>query len=130
MPVGKLAAQVAHASLAAITGTARRRTPNRWQRVWAKLTGKKALDVMEIPLTPEIAPWLEGKFTKICGYVDSEAALVAAHKKALELGIPCSLIEDSGLTVFNGIPTLTVAAIGPAPNEVVDLVTKKLKLLK
>ena len=43
--------------------------------------------------------------------------------------IPCSIIRDSGFTEFNGVPTLTAVAIGPDYPEVIDPLTKHLKLL-
>ncbi len=79
--------------------------------------------------TPAIADWLSGSFTKICVSVDSEDELVQLYTEAKARNIPCSLIKDSGFTEFNGVPTLTAVAIGPEYPEVIDPLTKHLKLL-
>jgi len=73
--------------------------------------------------------WLEGRFTKVCVSVDSEQELLDIYEKAQQAGLLCSLIKDSGLTEFNGVPTLTCAAIGPAYPSEVDPITGHLKLL-
>jgi PTH2 family peptidyl-tRNA hydrolase len=51
------------------------------------------------------------------------------YNKALELNIPCALIEDNGLTEFKGIKTKTCCAIGPYISEEIDKITSHLKLL-
>lgn len=76
-----------------------------------------------------INDWLSGLFTKVCVSVDSEEELISIYDKAKEKGIPCSIIEDAGLTEFNGIPTKTAVAIGPAWSNEVDEITGHLKLL-
>lgn len=72
--------------------------------------------------------WVSGQ-TKICVGVNSEQELLDVYENATSAGIPCSLITDAGRTEFNGEPTRTAAAIGPAENSVVDLITGKLTLL-
>ena len=111
---GKQIAQGCHASMKVILETQITRT-----------------NVGEIVLAPPQATleWLDGIFTKICVSVNSEAELDALYETARQLGIPCSMIVDSGLTEFNGVPTKTCIAIGPDYNERVDLVTKGLPLL-
>ncbi|MCK4830553.1 aminoacyl-tRNA hydrolase [bacterium] len=105
MRKGKMVAQGAHASMAAM------------------LTFKIFLH----PLI--IKNWLFGIFTKICVSVDSEEELLALYDKAEEAGILCSLILDSGLTEFDGVPTHTAVAIGPAESSKIDEITGGLKLL-
>ena len=78
---------------------------------------------------PSIKEWLQGRFTKIVVSVDSEEELLLIHQKALEAGIPCSLIQDCGATEFHGVPTYTCCAIGPDEEEKIDLITRGLKLL-
>lgn len=80
-------------------------------------------------MTPEMEAWKEGIFTKICVSVDSEAELLDIHNKAKEAGIPTALIQDCGLTEFNGVPTYTCVAVGPDTCEKIDPITGGLKLL-
>ena len=44
------------------------------------------------------------------------------------LNLPTSVIYDAGKTQLKGV-TLTVLGIGPAPKEIIDTITKDLKLL-
>lgn len=77
-----------------------------------------------------IKQWLfDKKFTKITVSVNSELELLEIYYKAKELLIPCSLIEDLGLTEFNGVPTKTCCAIGPFWSDEIDQITKQLQLL-
>ena len=76
-----------------------------------------------------IKEWLSGKFAKICVGVGSEEELLELFEKAKEANLLCSLITDSGLTEFNGVPTNTCIAIGPAKSEEIDKITGHLKLL-
>jgi peptidyl-tRNA hydrolase, PTH2 family len=112
MRKGKMVAQGAHASMAAILNLARR----------------EANDLI-IPLDARIEPWLTGKFTKICVSVNSEAELLAIHEKASANGLVTSLILDAGLTEFGGVPTHTAVAVGPDTAAKVDLITAQLPLL-
>jgi peptidyl-tRNA hydrolase, PTH2 family len=77
----------------------------------------------------EMNDWVEGIFTKICCSVNSEEELLSIYNKAKEKGLPCSLIQDSGLTEFDGVPTYTCCAIGPANSELIDPITGGLSLL-
>ena len=79
--------------------------------------------------TEEMAEWIDGKFTKICVSVNSEEELLDIYNKAKEANLPCTLIEDCGLTEFKGVPTKTCCAIGPVKEEEVDPITKHLPLL-
>lgn len=72
--------------------------------------------------------WLTGSFTKVCCVVESEEEIIDLYNKAKEKGLICSLIKDSGLTEFNGVPTITCCAIGPAWSDEVDEITGKLEL--
>lgn len=112
MRKGKMVAQGAHASMAAILNLARR----------------EGNDLI-IPLDARIEPWLTGRFTKICVSVNSEAELLAIHEKASASGLVASLILDAGLTEFGGIPTHTAVAVGPDAAAKVDLITAHLPLL-
>ena len=70
-----------------------------------------------------------GKFTKICVYVNSEQELLEIYNKAKEQNILCSLITDSGLTEFHGFPTITCCALGPDYSETLNPLTSHLKLM-
>src|SRR5580704_1033011 len=106
MRKGKMVAQGAHASMAAILNLARR----------------EGNDLI-IPLDARIEPWLTGRFTKICVSVNSEAELLAIHEQAAASGLVTALILDAGLTEFGGVPTHTAVAVGPDASANVDLVT-------
>ena len=80
-------------------------------------------------ITPAMDQWINGLFTKVCVGVDSEEELLAIYEKAKEEDIPCALIQDAGLTEFDGVPTYTAVAVGPDDVTEVDLVTGHLKLL-
>ncbi len=103
MGKGKVAAQVAHASLAAAEA-AQSKKP-KWYEGW------KA----------------EGQ-AKIVLKVDTEGELDDLFQKAKSAGLPATLIQDRGLTQVEA-GTVTCLGIGPGPNAEVDSITGKLKLL-
>ena len=84
---------------------------------------------IDVFLTPQMAEWVNGKFTKICVRATSEEQLVALYQQAVDAGLPCALIEDAGATEFHGVPTKTCIAIGPADAAEIDRITGDLKLL-
>ena len=112
MRKGKMVAQGAHASLNAILATAKDKDGE-----------------LSIPLSTELKSWMEGKYTKITVGVNSEEELRSIYEKAKEKGLLCSFVTDLGLTEFNGQPTATAVAIGPAEDEVVNSITGHLSLL-
>lgn len=118
MRKGKMVAQGAHASMAVFT----RGPGTRF------VAGPQGLE-MRVLLDDSAAAWLTGRFRKICVSADSEAELLSLHQRALDAGLPCALIQDSGITEFGGVPTYTALAIGPGPNERIDPLTGGLKLL-
>jgi len=109
MRKGKMVAQGAHASM------------------------KATLDNLQHDYVIE---WLDGLFTKICVSVNNYQEFRDLHHAILDYNdncqmgeeVPYSLIVDSGLTEFNHIPTSTAIAVGPAPDEIVDMFTGSLKL--
>lgn len=121
MRKGKIAAQCAHASLKVFLDQGSFETQDKFTSNEKK--------IISIPLSDDMNTWLEGNYTKICVSVDSEQELLQIYQKAKDANILCSLITDLGLTEFKGVPTKTVVAIGPAKSEVLDPITKELKLL-
>jgi PTH2 family peptidyl-tRNA hydrolase len=103
MGKGKLAAQVAHASLSAAE-LARLRKPGWYEG------------------------WKEGGQAKIVLKIESEELLTDLFQKAKSAGLPASLVEDRGLTQVEP-GTVTCLAVGPGPEAEIDGITGKLKLL-
>jgi len=103
MSEGKLAVQVAHGSIAAAERS--RKEKKEWLGAWLREGQKKV--VVEVV---------------------NDEELRELQEKADGLGIPNELIQDAGLTELPP-GTTTVLALGPAPNEVIDKVTRGLHLL-
>lgn len=112
IPVGKYVSQGSHASIGALFSI-----------------GKIENDNFVIPLAnPFIREWIVGNFRKIVVYVESDEELRELYLNSLIVNIPCALIEDNGLTLFKGIPTLTAVGIGPADEKEIDKLTGHLSL--
>ena len=122
MRKGKLAAQVAHASLKVILDQMMTNHYTYGDRHW--------MDKV-LSLRPEepLSQWLLDKFTKIVVYVESEDAIHALANKCHFLNVPCAVITDSGKTEFHGEPTVTCIAIGPDWEDKVDEITGDLPLM-
>ena len=73
--------------------------------------------------------WLFGNFKKIVLGVNGLEDMHAIMRAVEDAGIPVTLVTDSGLTEFNGVPTKTCVAIGPAKSEEINPITGHLKLL-
>lgn len=113
MRKGKIAAQVAHASMKFLFDN------NEAERG----------DELHVKLSPEEAAWVNGPFAKVVVSVDSEDALQDLLLKAKLADIEAHAIIDSGRTEFHGVATLTCAAFGPCEAEELDKITGNLKLL-
>lgn len=100
LPRGKLAAQVAHASVAAFL----RAPPQAQER------------------------WLREGMRKIVLRCDSTEQLAALLVRATQLGLPSELICDAGRTVVEP-GTATCLGLGPAAESDLDKVTGALKLV-
>jgi len=111
---GKLAAQIAHASLAVVLNEMRK--------------DDKTFE-FKVEKDSHWDKWLNGRFTKICVYCNSEKELLEIYQKAKEAKIPSVLITDAGLTEFNGVPTNTCVGIGPYWSEEIDKITGHLPIL-
>ena len=118
MPMGKTASQCCHASTAIILNNLGKFCYNKFL-YWIGIVNSKS----------PIYHWVNGSFTKIVVYVNSEAELEAVYQKAINKGLLTSMIVDEGRTIFNGVSTKTVVGIGPAWSTDLIGVTDKLKLL-
>jgi PTH2 family peptidyl-tRNA hydrolase len=120
---GKEIAQGAHASMAVLTNNIIG-YPFKWY-----LFPLFILKFIFLFLTHKsLRHWLTGNFKKICVIVESEQDLLSYYKIAKEKKVLCSLIKDSGLTEFGGVPTYTTVAIGPAESHLIDSITGNLRL--
>ncbi len=100
LPMGKLAAQVAHAAIGAFL------TAGRDQQT----------------------AWLHAGMPKIVLAVQTETALRELETQAHAAGIAAFLVQDAGRTVV-AAGTTTCLGIGPAPATAIDVLTGDLRLL-
>lgn len=121
MSPGKLGAQVAHASVAAILDKSYNTSYH------SDITGTSK-QIM-IPIDDAAKDWFTNRFTKICLSVNSEEELIEFYNIAKKQGLRVSLIKDAGFTEFDE-PTYTCVGIGPESNEEINAITGKLKLYK
>ncbi len=101
LPKGKLAAQVAHASVSAFLA--------------ADEQAKQA--------------WLKNGMTKVVLKGENEEYLMKLQTQAEGQGVHAQLIEDAGRTVVPE-GTVTCLGLGPAPESELDRLTGELKLLR
>lgn len=118
MRKGKMIAQGSHASLGSLLKMARREESDGGVKIEFNFPADSVLD-----------KWLNGIFTKVCVYVESEQDLDEIKAKCEAAGIPNSLILDAGLTEFHGVPTKTCLGIGPWWSSEIDKITGSLPLL-
>lgn len=100
---GKLAVQVAHASVSCALEA--KRSKERWFKDWYNEGQKKV--VVKVPDLP---------------------ALMDLRSHASSIGLTVSLVQDAGLTEIEP-GTITCLGIGPAPTPEVDKITGGLPLL-
>lgn len=117
MPTGKQVGQGAHGAVNAL----------------AKERGAYVVQVgasheLRIPLDRDAKAWLDSNYRKIVVGIKSERALLALHEAALAAGLRCHLVQDDGLTVFNGEKPYTALAIGPHEDAVIDRLAKPFRL--
>lgn len=101
LPRGKLAAQVAHASVGAFLEA-----------------GEGAKQ-----------SWISSGMAKIVLKVDEEGELTHLYESAVNRNIPARLIRDAGRTIIPA-GTITCLGLGPASDIVLDELTGELKLLR
>ncbi|TLX85478.1 MAG: peptidyl-tRNA hydrolase [Thaumarchaeota archaeon] len=103
MGVGKIAAQVGHAC---VLGAEKVRKSRRgWYDEWER-SGQE----------------------KVVVKVSSLSELEEIKKHVISLDLPWSVVTDAGHTQIEP-GTITCMSVGPAPEEIIDKVTKNLKLL-
>ena len=85
--------------------------------------------VLENLMHPWVIKWTNQAFTKIVVKAQSLDQMEDIFHRAKTAGIPVAWITDAGRTEFNGVPTDTCIAVGPAPMDVIDPITGELKLL-
>jgi peptidyl-tRNA hydrolase, PTH2 family len=98
---GKIAAQAAHAAVAAALASLG---------------------------TPGFTAWLRDGQPKVVLRADGEAELNAVAERAAEAGLPVQVIHDAGRTQV-AVGTPTCCAIGPAADGAIDPITGQLSLL-
>lgn len=107
MRKGKMIAQGAHASQLAIFTFASNIN-----------NGRVSFELMDSNQEHTIlGKWLGYNFKKIVVGATSEQELLAIYEQAQKLKLPTAIVQDSGLTEFNGIKTYTAIAIGPTKAE-------------
>jgi PTH2 family peptidyl-tRNA hydrolase len=128
MRKGKMVAQGAHASMAAVLSQAQR--PDMSGDCVVLDLYDSTMELRDRYRTEyPLGTWLKGSFTKVCVSVDSEDDLLAIVATATLKNIPNALITDSGKTEFDGVPTRTCCALGPWWSDELDEITGHLKLL-
>lgn len=118
MRKGKIAAQVAHASMKVFFDK---------MKIEEIKEGEYTAHIVGIDKA--IKFWMTGAFTKIVVGVESGEEIYELAKRASELNIPHAVIIDSGFTEFHRNRTTTCIAIGPAEAKKIDPITKHLQLI-
>lgn len=103
MGTGKIAAQVGHACVLGAENV--RKSHTEWFDQW-EYSGQE----------------------KVVLKVSSLSELEDVKKRAISIGLPWKEVTDAGHTQIEP-GTVTCISLGPAPEEIIDKVTKNLKLL-
>lgn len=123
MPSGKLSTQVRHASDCCMMNLFQKNDDGRILSFNLELDRNNKKDLAVIN-------WINVIFTKVLLSVKSEERLINIYEKAKAKGLNTVIIEDIGLTVFNGVKTKTCVGIGPCYPEDLIGITNKLQLYK
>jgi len=121
MRKGKIASQVAHASMGVLLqGTIF--LPSDILR--------DRYDLVIPMIDPSMKEWLDGAFTKVVVYVNTNEEFYELMETLDNQDeIPYYKITDNGATEFKGVKTDTCCAIGPAESWRIDAITGGYKLL-
>lgn len=109
---GKEIAQGAHAAMAFIT-----------RRLYLYAEGNADIGFSRAEMA-----WLGGGFAKVVLQVTDLGALNKVARDAHDAGLNVQVITDSGKTEFHGELTVTCLAIGPDYADLIDPVTRDLRL--
>jgi PTH2 family peptidyl-tRNA hydrolase len=127
MRKGKIAAQVAHASMKVLLD---KMTFTDMSLTTPPSDNPRFTEMsMIIPKSSGLYDWLAGSFTKVVVSINSLDELLLLQTKANDAGIINAVITDAGRTEFHGEPTVTCIAIGPDESEKIDIITGDLPLL-
>lgn len=120
MRKGKIASQVAHASMGVLLQDSLTHESD--------VIGQYSLTIPI--LSPDMKEWLDGAFTKIVLYVNTNEEFYELMEKLdNQTSLAYYKITDNGATEFNGVKTDTCVAIGPAEDWKIDAITGGYKLL-
>jgi len=125
MRKGKMIAQACHASLAVLLDSFFGEYEN---RDWDHEEEDNVCKEVHLWKDDAMYQWINNSFVKVV-LKGTLTDVITSYNKAKMAGIPCSLIEDKGLTEFKGKITITCCAIGPALVEDIDPITGHLDLL-
>lgn len=121
MPSGKMAAQVAHASVVPLVRAV--------QNGEVLAEGDQTIN-MNFNLPASLAPWMNGSFTKLILVLRTEEEWKRVEKKLIKNDVPYFIILDKGLTVFNGVVTHTTTGFYPMEQDDINKYFGNLPLLK
>lgn len=129
---GKIAGQVAHASLGAFLSIMSKTPIYKMKEDDEECELEGHEYKISFRANSILDKWLNGIFTKICLAIEDDVALVQLYQKIKQErpDIPCVLITDCGKTAFNNVPTNTCIGIGPFWADEIDVFTKDLKLMR
>lgn len=127
MRKGKIAAQVAHASMKVLLDRMGVRYYYYDQGDGTSYGSEEW--VLNVDRDSPMWEWLNGSFTKIVLYVESEDVITALANRCHFMAMPHAVITDAGKTEFHGEPTITCIAIGPDKSDKIDTITGDLPLL-
>ena len=117
MSPGKIAVQVAHASLKSYKQYLKSMTKD--------MSGLVCIDFNE---SKDLVEWQNTGETKIAVWCKDNKEMEKIRMKANELNIRTVFVIDEGRTELDP-QTITCMALGPAPDDIMDKVTKRLRLI-